>query len=177
MPATALPGDLNGDSAQAAPPLSTIGASDGSLRRDEYDASGSEGFCEALLEEERLVLVPGTAFGADAHVRLSYALDEARRSAVAALQEKSELVSNMDAINRTLTALSRAERVDHAIAVVNVGTKEKEELVFCDPTISYGTPGVLSPSSADRDVLAIVGEKARWLRSPEREAGFRRLRG
>jgi aspartate aminotransferase len=38
------------------------------------DARGSTGFCEDLLEQEGLALVPGAAFGADDHVRLSYAL-------------------------------------------------------------------------------------------------------
>ncbi|MBL8861620.1 MAG: pyridoxal phosphate-dependent aminotransferase [Planctomycetes bacterium] len=37
------------------------------------DARGSAGFCEDLLEEVGLALVPGSAFGVDAHVRLSYA--------------------------------------------------------------------------------------------------------
>ena len=35
---------------------------------------GSAGFCEDLLETEDLCLVPGSAFGCDGHVRLSYAL-------------------------------------------------------------------------------------------------------
>ncbi len=39
------------------------------------DERGSDGFCEDLLEEESLALVPGSAFGVPAHVRLSYALD------------------------------------------------------------------------------------------------------
>jgi aspartate aminotransferase len=34
---------------------------------------GSMGFCTALLEHAKLALVPGGAFGNDAHVRLSYA--------------------------------------------------------------------------------------------------------
>jgi len=38
------------------------------------DERGSVGFCEDLLEEHGLTLVPGQAFGMDAHVRLSYAL-------------------------------------------------------------------------------------------------------
>lgn len=32
-------------------------------------------FCEALLEEEKVAVVPGTAFGADTCIRLSYATD------------------------------------------------------------------------------------------------------
>jgi aspartate aminotransferase len=39
------------------------------------DQRGSVGFCEDLLEEQRLALVPGAAFGSDDHVRLSYATD------------------------------------------------------------------------------------------------------
>jgi aspartate aminotransferase len=42
------------------------------------DARGSAGFCEDLLEAEDLALVPGAAFGEDRHVRLSYALGQAR---------------------------------------------------------------------------------------------------
>jgi aspartate/methionine/tyrosine aminotransferase len=38
------------------------------------DARGSAGFCEDLLERQNLALVPGSAFGVDSHVRLSYAL-------------------------------------------------------------------------------------------------------
>jgi len=37
------------------------------------DGRGSTGFCEELLEEVELAIVPGSAFGVDAHVRLSYA--------------------------------------------------------------------------------------------------------
>ena len=42
------------------------------------DARGSSGFCEDLLEQQALALVPGAAFGMDDHVRLSYALDRAQ---------------------------------------------------------------------------------------------------
>ncbi|HTF89562.1 MAG TPA: pyridoxal phosphate-dependent aminotransferase [Planctomycetota bacterium] len=38
------------------------------------DSRGSAGFCEDLLEQQGLALVPGSAFGVDANVRLSYAL-------------------------------------------------------------------------------------------------------
>ena len=37
------------------------------------DTRGSSGFCEDLLEEQDLAVVPGSAFGVDDHVRLSYA--------------------------------------------------------------------------------------------------------
>jgi aminotransferase len=33
----------------------------------------SEAFCERLLEEQGLAAVPGSAFGLDGHIRLSYA--------------------------------------------------------------------------------------------------------
>ena len=36
------------------------------------DERGSAGFCEDLLEEQNLATVPGSAFGQDEHVRLSY---------------------------------------------------------------------------------------------------------
>jgi len=38
------------------------------------DERGTKGFCEDVLEQVDLALVPGTAFGVDTHVRLSYAL-------------------------------------------------------------------------------------------------------
>lgn len=41
-------------------------------------ARGSIGFCEDLLEQQNLALVPGSAFGQDRHVRLSYALSRER---------------------------------------------------------------------------------------------------
>ncbi|MFN0008041.1 MAG: pyridoxal phosphate-dependent aminotransferase [Planctomycetota bacterium] len=37
------------------------------------DERGSAGFCDDLLEEQNLAVVPGSAFGVDDHVRLSYA--------------------------------------------------------------------------------------------------------
>ncbi|HVS08794.1 MAG TPA: pyridoxal phosphate-dependent aminotransferase [Planctomycetota bacterium] len=42
------------------------------------DERGSAGFCEDLLEDQALALVPGSAFGVDTHVRLSYALSMER---------------------------------------------------------------------------------------------------
>jgi aspartate aminotransferase len=42
------------------------------------DERGATGFCEDLLEEQDLALVPGSAFGDDRHVRLSYALSKGR---------------------------------------------------------------------------------------------------
>jgi aspartate aminotransferase len=37
------------------------------------DERGSAGFCDDLLEQQNLAVVPGSAFGVDDHVRLSYA--------------------------------------------------------------------------------------------------------
>jgi aspartate aminotransferase len=42
--------------------------------RDYLDERGTRGFCEDVLESHGLAIVPGTAFGVDTHVRLSYAL-------------------------------------------------------------------------------------------------------
>ncbi len=41
--------------------------------RDVYPSGDSDRFCEELLEAEGLAIVPGSAFGVDGHVRLSYA--------------------------------------------------------------------------------------------------------
>lgn len=41
--------------------------------RPYLDARGSSGFCEDLLEQQNLAIVPGSAFGTDAYVRFSYA--------------------------------------------------------------------------------------------------------
>jgi len=42
------------------------------------DERGSAGFCEDLLDAQGLAIVPGSAFGMDRHVRLSYALSMER---------------------------------------------------------------------------------------------------
>ena len=39
------------------------------------DERGSTGFCEDVLDQELLAVVPGVAFGVEGHVRLCYALD------------------------------------------------------------------------------------------------------
>jgi aspartate aminotransferase len=52
-----------------------------------FDERGSAGFCEDLLESQAVALVPGSAFGDDRHVRLSYALAiERLEEAVARLE-------------------------------------------------------------------------------------------
>jgi len=60
------------------------------------DERGVVGFCEDTLEREALALVPGTAFGMEGHVRLSYALsvekiDEALRRLGRVLTERRGL--------------------------------------------------------------------------------------
>jgi aspartate aminotransferase len=54
-------------------------------------ADDAQDLCAALLEEEALVLVPGSAFGAPRHVRLSYVLsDERIESALERLRRFAE---------------------------------------------------------------------------------------
>ncbi|MGC4015016.1 MAG: DUF3857 domain-containing protein [Luteolibacter sp.] len=61
---------------------------------------------------------------------------------------------------------------NHAIAVAELPDgKGGTTKVFCDATIAHGRPGVLSPGDADRDVLAIHGTKAEWLRTPPAPSG------
>ncbi len=61
---------------------------------------------------------------------------------------------------------------DHAILVAELARGDGGgESVFCDPTIRHGHPGMLTPGSADRDVLVIDDGKAKWLRSPATDAG------
>ena len=61
---------------------------------------------------------------------------------------------------------------DHAILVAELAREDGgSETVFCDPTIRHGHPGMLTPGSADRDVLVIHDGKAQWLRSPATDAG------
>ncbi|QQL44164.1 DUF3857 and transglutaminase domain-containing protein [Sulfuriroseicoccus oceanibius] len=54
-------------------------------------------------------------------------------------------------------------RFDHAILAVEL---KPGKWIFCDPTIEHGRPGTLSPSSSDREVLVVVGERAQWMRTP-----------
>ncbi|MCW1926092.1 DUF3857 domain-containing protein [Luteolibacter arcticus] len=61
---------------------------------------------------------------------------------------------------------------NHAIAVAELPAEGGGvQQVFCDATIRHGRPGLLGPSSAGRDVLAIDGGKAQWLKTPEVDAG------
>jgi hypothetical protein len=57
---------------------------------------------------------------------------------------------------------------DHAIVAVE---RAPGEYTFCDPTITYAPPGLLSPSDADRDVLLIRADEARWVHTPPGQAG------
>ncbi|HWA28313.1 MAG TPA: DUF3857 domain-containing protein [Lacunisphaera sp.] len=57
---------------------------------------------------------------------------------------------------------------NHAIvAVPQVGGG----YLFCDPTIAYSPPGMISNRTADRDVLIISPKKAEWVRTPPATAG------
>lgn len=56
----------------------------------------------------------------------------------------------------------------HAIVAI---PEDKGGYLFCDPTISYSIPGMLSPGSADRDVLVITKTGADWVRTPSLPAG------
>lgn len=58
---------------------------------------------------------------------------------------------------------------DHAIVAIG---KTPADFVFCDPTIGGCIPGMISPSSGDRDVLAIQDGKAVWTKTPPAPAGL-----
>jgi len=51
---------------------------------------------------------------------------------------------------------------DHCILYAQTG----DSFVICDPTISYGVPGLLNGEETDRDVLVIKGDKAEWVHVP-----------
>lgn len=65
------------------------------------DARGADGFCEDLLEETGLALVPGSAFGLEGHIRISYAA--ARATLERALERLSRFVTT-----RASSAVPRA---------------------------------------------------------------------
>ena len=56
----------------------------------------------------------------------------------------------------------------HAIVAAEL---EHGKYIFCDPTITYAKPGMLSPNDGDRDVLLIKKNGAEWARTPAAEAG------
>lgn len=51
---------------------------------------------------------------------------------------------------------------DHCILTAQPG----KSYVYCDPTITFGVPGLLSGSVSDRDVLLIKEGKAEWAHTP-----------
>lgn len=51
---------------------------------------------------------------------------------------------------------------DHCIVNAQIGDKT----IFCDPTITYGTPGLLNGSESDRDVLVLKNGHADWEHTP-----------
>ena len=57
---------------------------------------------------------------------------------------------------------------NHAILAVEPA---KGRIVFCDPTITYGKPGILRTDDVDRDVLLIKENGGEWVRTPFQEAG------
>ncbi|MDF3059793.1 MAG: hypothetical protein K0R17_4008, partial [Rariglobus sp.] len=56
----------------------------------------------------------------------------------------------------------------HAIVAIPDGRGGYE---FCDPTIESAEPGMIGPSSADRDVLVMKNGTAEWVRTPPQKAG------
>lgn len=58
---------------------------------------------------------------------------------------------------------------DHAIVAIG---KTPADFAFCDPTIGGCLPGMISPSSGDRDVLVIQEGRAVWTRTPPSPAGL-----
>ncbi|MBM3987134.1 MAG: pyridoxal phosphate-dependent aminotransferase [Planctomycetes bacterium] len=69
------------------------------------DERGTRGLCEDVLEQVDLALVPGTAFGVDTHVRLSYALSLERIQLAA-----ERLRRFLERHPRRATALAVAQR-------------------------------------------------------------------
>jgi tetratricopeptide (TPR) repeat protein/transglutaminase-like putative cysteine protease len=93
---------------------------------------------------------------------------------VAMLRHKG-IKANVALVNTEHAGLIAKEIPDylhfnHAIAVVELPGANSEP-VFCDATISGGSPGLLSPSSGDRDILVINGTQAQWVRTPPAPAG------
>lgn len=57
---------------------------------------------------------------------------------------------------------------DHAIVAI---PRAGGDYLFCDPTISYSVPGMISTRAGDRDVFVITRSKAEWTRTPAASAG------
>jgi TolA-binding protein len=51
---------------------------------------------------------------------------------------------------------------DHCIVTARIG----DNIIFCDPTITYGIPGLLDGSDSDRDVLVVKNGRADWEHTP-----------
>lgn len=60
-------------------------------------------------------------------------------------------------------------RFNHAILAV---PQPDGKLLFCDPTIAYAKPGLISPDDADRDVLVIKDNGAEFVRTPPQDGGM-----
>ncbi len=59
---------------------------------------------------------------------------------------------------------------NHAIVAIPPET-ENGEWLYCDPTIRYGKPGLLSPSSSNRNTLVVQPDRAVWKMTPTSSAG------
>ena len=59
----------------------------------------------------------------------------------------------------------------HAIAALPDGHGGWQ---FCDPTLTYGRPGLLSPHDTDRDVLIVTAAGTEWAHTPPQTAGIMR---
>ncbi|MCU0749735.1 MAG: DUF3857 domain-containing protein, partial [Akkermansiaceae bacterium] len=96
---------------------------------------------------------------------------------LAAMLRHKGIEARLSLINTRHAGLVRKEipdfrHFDHAIVAVNFpAANGAENVVFCDPTIRHGRPGMLAPSSAERDVLIVGEAKAKWLRTPAANAG------
>jgi len=96
---------------------------------------------------------------------------------LAAMLRHRGIDARLSLINTRHAGLVRKEipdfrHFDHAIVTVTLPAADgAEKVVFCDPTIRHGHPGLLTPSSAERDVLVVGDKKAEWLRTPCADAG------
>lgn len=96
---------------------------------------------------------------------------------LAAMLRHKGIEARLSLINTRHAGLVRNEipdfrHFDHAIVAVKLAAADgAENVVFCDPTIRHGRPGMLAPSSAERDVLVVGEAKAEWLRTPATDAG------
>ncbi|MDF7800888.1 DUF3857 and transglutaminase domain-containing protein [Pontiellaceae bacterium B1224] len=59
---------------------------------------------------------------------------------------------------------------DHAILMIK---KSNGEVIFCDPTIKYGSVGLLYPTISDREALVVdhTSSSAKWVKTPKSNAG------